>query len=945
MLPGRHLKLLSVDLLDSAARNPRDPESEFSGLARVCRGRLPAVMLSAERVMRPLASPQSPGNMGLMTSSPLNAQPSRDPIAQVRDLVKTFGDGDSEVRAVDGVSIDLFRGEFTAIMGPSGSGKSTFMHCLAGLDPATSGTMLVNRQSLMHMSDKELTRFRRQNIGFIFQAFNLLPTLTAEQNIRLPMELARQKIDENYFDVVVDTVGLRPRLDHRPAEMSGGQQQRVACARALVAKPSIIFADEPTGNLDSVASDDVLTFLRRSVDDFGQTIVMVTHEPSAAAYADRVLFLADGKFFAELREPDADTVLEYMGRTRRATADAAGENQAATVAPPAAGTMLAPPADDASASRQVSSSHSPAGSVLQAGAGAGSVLASTPVEPQSNTATPGDVATPGVRPVQQVSGAPAVNPKNDAQLAPPVGPAIGFAGPPQVSGQAAADSPTELVLDDANQGGHSAPNAHMNPQSMALPTFNSELSNTSPAGSAESSASSASAVSDNRDMSASAASVSPVLPAPAPIVVPNTSARGSVQRPSQPAAKPAEPASKPSAAAAAAQPSAAPNSRSASSADNNLHGANFTPRAANIAAAAAAGMKPTATPRADGPRVAGGHSPVGGASNTAGSKKSRHEGIKDLGRNAAAESAHARQPATHPALWTAQANDSGTDSGMSVDQARGSSRRPHQPPRNAASNRELHQTSRPIETSSRVHSSAGSRTSRDVQTERDIQLNRDVQPSRDSMSHRSRQSAQGERFESRYEASRTREPSDYFGEQVSDTASDSTGFPWDEDNRRAYGHTDTTRESYGASSSPNYGAPWTEPQPAITPDPTPRSGHRSRYTEAAATPGQPAQPSQPAQPVRPEPAPEIRSSGLLDDPLAAAARRPLHSSASDYGTPGNPISPAQPVRPKPPAARTNPTQAQAQIRAGQTYADQAPMLSIHDLPPEPEYYDDEVDVA
>ncbi|HQZ86284.1 MAG TPA: ABC transporter ATP-binding protein, partial [Actinomycetota bacterium] len=199
-----------------------------------------------------------------------------------------------------------------AIMGPSGSGKSTLMHCLAGLDSITSGEVLLGDTALSSLSDKALTQLRRDAVGFVFQSFNLIPTLTAQENITLPLDIAGRKPDQQWFDRVVDTVGLRDRLSHRPSELSGGQQQRVACARALVSRPQIIFADEPTGNLDSQSSAEVLGFLRQSVDEFHQTIVMVTHDARAAGYADRVIFLADGKVVSELREPTADTVLDRM---------------------------------------------------------------------------------------------------------------------------------------------------------------------------------------------------------------------------------------------------------------------------------------------------------------------------------------------------------------------------------------------------------------------------------------------------------------------------------------------------------------------------------------------------------------------------------------------------------------------------------------------------------
>jgi len=232
--------------------------------------------------------------------------------ARALDLVKTYGKADAEVRALDGVSIDIQAGEFTAIMGPSGSGKSTLMHCMAALDAPSGGSVTVGDVELGRLKDKALTLLRREQIGFVFQAFNLVPTLTAEENILLPLSIAGKKPDAEWYRRVIDTVGLADRLKHRPSEMSGGQQQRVACARALVSRPSIVFADEPTGNLDSTSGAEVLSFLRRSVDEFGQTIVMVTHDPVAASYTDRVVFLADGRIVDELREPTAERVLEHM---------------------------------------------------------------------------------------------------------------------------------------------------------------------------------------------------------------------------------------------------------------------------------------------------------------------------------------------------------------------------------------------------------------------------------------------------------------------------------------------------------------------------------------------------------------------------------------------------------------------------------------------------------
>ncbi|GIJ46624.1 ABC transporter ATP-binding protein [Virgisporangium aliadipatigenens] len=234
--------------------------------------------------------------------------------ARANQVWKVYGSGEAQVVALREVSVELQRGAFTAIMGPSGSGKSTLMHCLAGLDSVTRGDVHIGQTKVTGMKDKALTKLRRDQVGFIFQQFNLLPTLTAEENITLPLSIAGRKPDKAWFDTVIDTVGLRDRLKHRPTQLSGGQQQRVACARALVARPEVIFADEPTGNLDSKSGAEVLSFLRNSVREFGQTIVMVTHDPVAASYADRVIFLADGSIVSELYEPTADTVLDTMKR-------------------------------------------------------------------------------------------------------------------------------------------------------------------------------------------------------------------------------------------------------------------------------------------------------------------------------------------------------------------------------------------------------------------------------------------------------------------------------------------------------------------------------------------------------------------------------------------------------------------------------------------------------
>jgi len=235
-----------------------------------------------------------------------------DLAARAVDLVKVYGEGPTAVRALDGVTVDFPAGRFTAIMGPSGSGKSTFMHCLAGLDKATSGQVYIGGTELSTMSDKQLTLLRRERVGFVFQSYNLLPTLSAAENVELPIALAGRKPDRGWVDRVTDALNLRDRLSHRPSELSGGQQQRVAAARALASRPSIVFADEPTGNLDSNSSAELLGFLRRSVDEFGQTIVMVTHDPTGAAYADHVVFLQDGRVVDEMPNPTADKVLDLM---------------------------------------------------------------------------------------------------------------------------------------------------------------------------------------------------------------------------------------------------------------------------------------------------------------------------------------------------------------------------------------------------------------------------------------------------------------------------------------------------------------------------------------------------------------------------------------------------------------------------------------------------------
>jgi putative ABC transport system ATP-binding protein len=228
------------------------------------------------------------------------------------DGVKVYGRGDTEVRALDGITVDFDAGRFTAIMGPSGSGKSTLLHCVAGLDVLSSGRVWIGEVELGALSDRDLTLLRRDSVGFVFQAFNLIPTLTAKENILLPLAIAGRAPDGDWFDRVVDTVGLRDRLSHRPPELSGGQQQRVAAARALLSRPKIVFADEPSGNLDSRSGAELLAFLRRAVDEFGQTMVMVTHDPVAASHADRIVFLDDGRVIDEMTAPTTERVLDRL---------------------------------------------------------------------------------------------------------------------------------------------------------------------------------------------------------------------------------------------------------------------------------------------------------------------------------------------------------------------------------------------------------------------------------------------------------------------------------------------------------------------------------------------------------------------------------------------------------------------------------------------------------
>jgi putative ABC transport system ATP-binding protein len=258
-----------------------------------------------------------------VTATDINAapppppQPSATAAARAWHASKIYGRDETAVTALDDVSVDFHRGQFNAIMGPSGSGKSTLMHCMAGLDTLTSGQVFIGDTDLSGLSEKQLTLLRRDTIGFVFQAFNLVPTLTALENITLPMDLAGRKPDQAHVDLVIDTVRLRDRLTHRPSELSGGQQQRVAVARALASQPQIIFADEPTGNLDSRAGAEILQFMRQAVTDLHQTIVMVTHDPVAAGYADRAVFLTDGQITDEMVDPTAERVLDRMKQFER----------------------------------------------------------------------------------------------------------------------------------------------------------------------------------------------------------------------------------------------------------------------------------------------------------------------------------------------------------------------------------------------------------------------------------------------------------------------------------------------------------------------------------------------------------------------------------------------------------------------------------------------------
>jgi putative ABC transport system ATP-binding protein len=244
------------------------------------------------------AAPPSPPTLGIA--------------ARAVDAVKVYGSGPTMVRALDGISVEFEAGRFTAIMGPSGSGKSTLLHCLAGLDDLTSGTVYIGDTDLTTLGDKQLTLLRRERVGFVFQAFNLVPTLSAEENIGLPLALGGRKPDKRWLDALVAALGLGARLRHRPAELSGGQQQRVAAARAMVTRPELVFADEPTGNLDSHSATELLELTRVAVDTYGQTVVMVTHDPRAASYADRVVFLADGRIVGELQHPTVESILDEL---------------------------------------------------------------------------------------------------------------------------------------------------------------------------------------------------------------------------------------------------------------------------------------------------------------------------------------------------------------------------------------------------------------------------------------------------------------------------------------------------------------------------------------------------------------------------------------------------------------------------------------------------------
>ncbi|MFH8610829.1 ABC transporter ATP-binding protein [Streptomyces sp. NPDC018029] len=287
--------------------------------------------------------------MSTPASTPAAGRPEPAGIAaRARGLTKAYGSGETTVLALDSVDVDITRERFTAVMGPSGSGKSTLMHCLAGLDSVSAGQVWLGDTEITGLKERELTRLRRDRVGFMFQSFNLIPTLNALENMTLPMDIAGQRPDRDWLEHVIDTLGLRDRLKHRPAQLSGGQQQRVACARALAAKPELIFADEPTGNLDSRAGLEVLGFLREAVDQLGQTVVMVTHDPGAAAHSDLVLFLGDGRIVDDMERPTAEAVLERMKRFDALHAVASGAPGAApgpTTAAPSASVSIDKPSD------------------------------------------------------------------------------------------------------------------------------------------------------------------------------------------------------------------------------------------------------------------------------------------------------------------------------------------------------------------------------------------------------------------------------------------------------------------------------------------------------------------------------------------------------------------------------------------------------------------------
>jgi len=382
--------------------------------------------------------------------------------AHTRSLTKVYGQGDAKVTALDHVNVDFSKGRFTAVMGPSGSGKSTLMHCVAGLDKPTSGDVFIGDTAISTLRDSKLTALRRDRIGFIFQAFNLVPTLTARENIELPLAIAGRKPDRDWFDQVIETVGLGDRLTHKPSQLSGGQQQRVACARALVSKPDIIFADEPTGNLDSHSSAEVLAFLARSVTEMGQTIVMVTHDPTAAAHADRALFLADGRIVDDLAAPTRESVLDHMARlgtiddladsptTKLPIVRLSGEPPAPTAARPAVYVRPAQDIEGTSHASQATTVHIPAVSPAPAPAPEqpaapprpAPVVSRTPApspaqppRPASPTSEPATRPASPVRNTGSVSAAPAA-PRPSVNPTPQI-------RPTPVPSQAAASRPAD----------------------------------------------------------------------------------------------------------------------------------------------------------------------------------------------------------------------------------------------------------------------------------------------------------------------------------------------------------------------------------------------------------------------------------------------------------------------------------------------------------------------